>query len=86
MTEHRTGDLAEVGFIGVIVTLWPYLDFAKFYSESPAAQAATVGAMFALMAAFTNAGSVIQTRRLTDTETTSSIVFYFSVICAIAGS
>ena len=32
-----------------------------------------------LLSAFTNAGSVIQTRRLTDTETTSSIVFYFSL-------
>jgi len=28
---------------------------------------------------------VIQTRRLTLTETTSSIVFYFSLICALAG-
>ena len=28
---------------------------------------------------------MIQTRRLTDTETTSSIVFYFSLICAVAG-
>jgi amino acid transporter len=38
-----------------------------------------------LIAAFTNAGSVIQTRRLADTETTSSIVFYFSMYCALAG-
>ena len=37
------------------------------------------------LGAFTNAGSVIQTRRLTDTETTSSIVFYFSLFCALAG-
>ena len=29
---------------------------------------------------------MIQTRRLTRTETTSSIVFYFSLICAIAGA
>jgi drug/metabolite transporter (DMT)-like permease len=29
---------------------------------------------------------VIQTRRLTQSETTSSIVFYFSVVCAIAGA
>ena len=35
--------------------------------------------------AFCNAGSVIQTRRLTETETTSSIVFYFSLFCALAG-
>ncbi len=74
-----------VGFIGVIVMLWPYLDLSQFSAEGAVAQAATLGAMFALAGAFTNAGSVIQTRRLTATETTSSIVFYFSVICALAG-
>jgi len=42
--------------------------------------------MFAITSAFCNAGTVIQTRRLTQTETTSSIVFYFSLICAIAGA
>jgi drug/metabolite transporter (DMT)-like permease len=45
----------------------------------------TIGAFCALASAFTNAGSVIQTRRLTDTETTSAIVLYFSVFCAIGG-
>ena len=29
---------------------------------------------------------MIQTRRLTQSETTSSIVFYFSLICALAGA
>src|SRR3974377_1293650 len=32
-----------------------------------------------------NAGTGIQTRRLTQSETTPSIVFYFSIVCAIAG-
>src|SRR5205085_4230392 len=39
-----------------------------------------------LISAFCNAGAVIQTRRLTDTETTSSIVLYFSLVCAVAGA
>ena len=47
--------------------------------------ASTVGIIFAISAAFCSAGSVIQTRRLTQTETTSSIVLYFSLICALAG-
>jgi drug/metabolite transporter (DMT)-like permease len=47
--------------------------------------ASTVGLVFAISGAVSNAGSVIQTRRLTQTETTSSIVFYFSLICAVAG-
>ncbi len=50
-----------------------------------AATASAVGAMLALAAAFTNAGAVIQTRRLTDTETTPAIVFYFSLFCAVGG-
>ena len=29
---------------------------------------------------------MIQTRRLTQSETTSSIVFYFSLVCAVAGA
>ena len=44
-----------------------------------------IGASFALTGAFTNAAAVIQTRRLTDTETTSSIVLYFSLVCSAAG-
>src|SRR5262249_20909710 len=45
----------------------------------------TIGALMALAAAFANAGAVIQTRRLTDSETTSSIVLYFSLVCALGG-
>jgi drug/metabolite transporter (DMT)-like permease len=74
-----------VGFVGIVVMLWPYLNFAQYASGGTATAAATVGALCGVLAAFTNAGSVIQTRRLTDTETTSSIVFYFSLYCAIAG-
>jgi drug/metabolite transporter (DMT)-like permease len=72
-----------VGFFGVVVMLLPYLDLARASAGDTAEQ--TVGAVLALAAAFCNAASVIQTRRLTDSETTSSIVLYFSLICAIAG-
>lgn len=71
-----------VGFAGVMVMLWPYFDISHFTAGTAAA---TIGAACAVASAFTNAGSVIQTRRLTTTETTSSIVFYFSVICALGG-
>jgi drug/metabolite transporter (DMT)-like permease len=70
-----------VGFIGILVMLAPYLDV----KQHAVAAASTLGLAFAITAAFCNAGSVIQTRRLTETETTSSIVFYFSLICALAG-
>jgi drug/metabolite transporter (DMT)-like permease len=72
-----------VGFVGVVVMLWPHLDMARY--TGAAASAATLGALFAMASAFTNAGSVVQTRRLTDTETTSSIVLYFSLFCALGG-
>jgi drug/metabolite transporter (DMT)-like permease len=71
-----------VGFVGVVVMLWPHLDLARYTAAS---SAATLGALFAMASAFTNAGSVVQTRRLTDTETTSSIVLYFSLFCALGG-
>src|ERR1043165_1000099 len=72
-----------VGFIGVVVMLWPHLDVTRYTGVG--ASAATLGALFAMASAFTNAGSVVQTRRLTDTETTSSIVLYFSLFCALGG-
>src|SRR5689334_13092469 len=74
-----------VGFSGVIVMLIPHFD-AKHYAGAGAAAAATVGSMLALFSAFCNAGTVIQTRRLTQSETTSSIVFYFSSVTALAGA
>jgi drug/metabolite transporter (DMT)-like permease len=74
-----------VGFVGIVVMLWPYLNLSQYAAGGSATAAATVGALCGVLSAFTNAGSVIQTRRLTDTETTSSIVFYFSLYCALAG-
>jgi drug/metabolite transporter (DMT)-like permease len=73
-----------VGFVGVIVMLIPHFDVGRYAAAGGAI--AGVGAMFAIVAAFCNAGTVIQTRRLTQSETTSSIVFYFSLVCAIAGA
>jgi drug/metabolite transporter (DMT)-like permease len=73
-----------VGFAGVIVMLVPHFE-PGHYAAIGAATAA-LGSLFALTAAVCNAGTVIQTRRLTQSETTSSIVFYFSLACAIAGA
>ena len=74
-----------VGFVGVIVMLIPHFD-ASHYAAAGAATVAAVGSLLALTSAVCNAGTVIQTRRLTQSETTSSIVFYFSLVCAIAGA
>jgi len=73
-----------IGFVGVIVMLIPHFD-VRTYAGAGGTMAA-VGSMFALTSAICNAGTVIQTRRLTQSETTSSIVLYFSLVCAIAGA
>src|SRR6476619_245842 len=73
-----------IGFGGVIVMLIPHLDIGRYAAIGGAAAAA--GSMLAVISAFCNAGTVIQTRRLTQSETTSAIVFYFSLVCAIAGA
>jgi drug/metabolite transporter (DMT)-like permease len=73
-----------VGFAGVIVMLLPHLDIGKYAMVATAAT--TVGSLLALGAAFTNAAAQIQTRRLVATEKTASIVFYFSLLMAIAGA
>lgn len=73
-----------VGFAGVIVMLLPHLDIGKYAVVATAAT--TVGSLLALGSAFTNAAAQIQTRRLVKTEKTASIVFYFSVVTAIAGA
>ena len=70
-----------VGFVGVIVMLWPYLNLSRLVTAG--STAATIGAACAVASCFTSAASVIQTRRLTDSETTASIVFYFSIFAAM---
>lgn len=72
-----------VGFAGVIVMLIPHFDFGHYATIG--ATTAAIGSMFAVTSAICNAGTIIQTRRLTESETTSSIVFYFSLVCALAG-
>ncbi|HET9715228.1 MAG TPA: DMT family transporter [Pseudolabrys sp.] len=73
-----------VGFAGVIVMLVPHISLGHYASAT--ASVAAIGSLLALASAVCNAGTVIQTRRLTQSETTSSIVFYFSLVCAIAGA
>ncbi|MBS9475672.1 DMT family transporter [Ancylobacter radicis] len=68
-----------VGLGGVVIMLWPHLagDF-----DTPGHK---IGALMALIAAGFTAGAMIQVRRLTQTETTPAIVFYFQALAAVAG-
>jgi drug/metabolite transporter (DMT)-like permease len=70
-----------IGFTGVLVMLAPQLDV----DASTVNAVAVTGAILGLLGAFFSACSTVQTRALTRSEATSSIVLYFSLICAIAG-
>ncbi|MES2603021.1 MAG: DMT family transporter, partial [Pseudomonadota bacterium] len=63
------------GFCGVILMLTPY---ARDHAALTASMA--IGLLFALTNAFTAGGASIQIRRLTATETTSSIVIFMTLL------
>jgi drug/metabolite transporter (DMT)-like permease len=73
-----------VGFLGVLVVLSPHLSGEELAVVMASATSLT-GIIYAIAGSVTNAGTMIQTRHLTRSEKTSSIVFYFSAICALAG-
>jgi drug/metabolite transporter (DMT)-like permease len=72
-----------IGFIGVLVVMAPHFSGEELAVMMSGATAVS-GVLYGITGSFSNAASMIQTRRLTESETTSSIVFYFSLICAIA--
>jgi drug/metabolite transporter (DMT)-like permease len=73
-----------IGFLGVLVVLSPHLSGDEL-TIAMASATSLSGVIFGIAGSFANAGTVIQTRRLTRSESTSSIVFYFSLSCALAG-
>lgn len=70
----------SVGFLGVIVMLWEHLGEGDV-AEHPRSAA---GATIMLAAAFLIAIAMIQTRRLTKTEDTGAITFYFQSTTTVA--
>ena len=73
-----------IGFVGVLVVLSPHLSGEEL-TAAVAGATSLIGVVYAICGSVTNAGTAIQTRRLAQSESTSSIVFYFSVSCALAG-
>ena len=63
----------SVGFIGVVIILWP-----RFAGHGDLSNEAAIGALACVAGAIFSASAVVQIRRLTLTETTPAIVFYFS--------
>lgn len=77
---YRWG-LLVVGFGGVLVMLWPSFSHAG----SGGGHGALLGSALALAGAVGAGFAVTQVRRLLRTETTECIVFYFSLVAALAG-
>jgi drug/metabolite transporter (DMT)-like permease len=71
-----------VGFIGVLVALSPHLIEGLGAPRTPTEQ---LGALFALGSAVCVALAMIQIRKLTSTEASYTIAFYFSVSGALIG-
>lgn len=67
-----------VGLAGVLVVLSPRLSVVRAGGAAPAE---ALGAMAMLMAAVFMALAQVFVRRLVETESTSAIVFYFSLTC-----
>lgn len=74
-----------IGFMGVLVVLAPHLSGDEL-AIAMASATSVAGVIYAVAGSITNAGTMIQTRHLTKRERTSSIVFYFSAICALSGA
>ena len=70
-----------LGLAGVGVMLWPHLAGGPALENARALE----GALFALGGAFFTACAMIQIRRLVQTETTASVVFYFSILSSLFG-
>ena len=70
-----------VGFVGVLIMLSPYLNrgntFSGDFSPGP-----TLGAILAFAGACCSAGATMQVRRLTLTEKTGAIVFWFFILAS----
>jgi len=69
-----------IGFIGIIVVLWPRLGMLP---AGGLGQSEFIGALCGLASTVLMGFVAIQIRTMTATESTSSIVFYFSVTCTV---
>lgn len=78
---YRLGAVA-LGLVGVIIVLYPRL---SVIGDEGATTQQTVGAMAMLLSATFSALSACLVRKLVQTETTTAVVFYFSLTCTVAG-
>lgn len=74
-----------VGFVGVLIMLWEHLGEGFAVRDASGLPRGAIGAMLAMTGALCASGAIIQTRRLTSSERTGAIVFYFSLLTTVMG-
>jgi drug/metabolite transporter (DMT)-like permease len=79
IVRARRWSAVAAGFAGVLVMIYPNLGGAS--RESGVA----LGVAFAVGGALAVAIAMTQVRHLSRTETTASLVFYFSIVCSLCG-
>jgi drug/metabolite transporter (DMT)-like permease len=76
-----------LGLAGVAVMFWPHLVDGRMQRAIASGEGegmrALEGALFALGGAFFTACAMIQIRRLVQTETTASVVFFFTIFSSL---
>lgn len=75
----RRWSAVGAGFVGVLVMLSPFIGTTQHGED------AALGALLATAGAFTVAVAMTQVRHMSKTESTSSLVFYFSLTCSLCG-
>jgi drug/metabolite transporter (DMT)-like permease len=79
VVRARRWSAVGAGFIGVLVMIYPNLGGA------PRGSGVALGVLFAIAGALAVAIAMTQVRHLSRTETTASLVFYFSIVCSLCG-
>jgi drug/metabolite transporter (DMT)-like permease len=79
VVRARRWSAVAAGFIGVLVMIYPNVGGATRGAGT------ALGTMFAIAGAFAVAIAMTQVRHLSRTETTASLVFYFSIVCSLSG-
>jgi drug/metabolite transporter (DMT)-like permease len=79
VVRARRWTAVAVGFVGVLVMIYPNLGGAT------AGSGAAIGALLAIAGALAVAVAMTQVRHMSRTETTASLVFYFSIVCSLGG-
>jgi drug/metabolite transporter (DMT)-like permease len=79
VVRARRWTAVAVGFVGVLVMIYPNLGGAARDSGG------ALGAVLAIAGALAVAIAMTQVRHMSRTETTASLVFYFSIVCSFCG-